>query len=433
MALILGSINLTSAISSFKTRYFCNQQIIPMYNQIKAPKKLLIIFLAILTFSCSSQNSDPGIISIKPDNDVIRFSDMFSGYKIIHVDKDLLLERIYEIFPCMDKYLLYAAGIESRLFILNADGKLIRRVGHTGSGPGEYNYLKGIKVYENGDIELLNRERRKLMRYSWDTGRFLEETDINFDVIPDDMIRLNDETYILFVKFPSLGSGDHSNSIYWYSDKNKEIINSAIRPDPRLSNYLFFGEVMNLYTIDKKVRFYTVFRDTIYSIDKKGVVPEYIFDNGRYHISENILYNDYNEVFEFGDACTKAGCIWDIRYLYETENHFIFHYQYRNDFYNGLYNKQSGETITSNAFYDDILRMSEGKTHELLSIAGRTERSVFLKVPAVTLINDIKDYRERCKDEEWDEYVARNPDIIALLDALTVEDNDLLIEFFLKN
>jgi len=404
-----------------------------MYNLKKAKRALLIIFMIILTLSCSSQNSKPGIISIKPDNKVIRFSDMFSGYKIIHIDKNLLLERIYEIIPYEDKYLLYGAGIESSLFIINDGGKLLRKVGHIGSGPGEYNYLKGIKVYDDGEIEFLNRERRKLMRYSWDTGRFLEETDINFDVFPDDMIRLNDETYILFVKFPPSRSGDFSNSIYWYSIWNKEIINSAVKPDPRLSNYLFFGERMNLYTLDKEVMFYTVFRDTIYSIDKKGVVPEYIFDNGRYHISENILYNDYNEVFEFGDACTKAGCIWDIRYLYETKNHFIFHYQYRNDFYNGLYNKQSGETITSNAFYDDILRMSEGKTHELLSIAGRTERSVFLKVPAVTLINDIKDYRGRCKDEEWNEYLEKNPTVSELLNKLTLEDNDIIIEFFFKN
>jgi hypothetical protein len=403
-----------------------------MYK-IKIPREWFMVLLAFLTFSCSSQNPEPGIISINPDNKALRFSEMFSGYEVLQVDKDLMLERIYEIIPFKDKYLLYAKGVESRLFILGDDGKMIRNVGQVGSGPGEYNYLKGIKVYDNGEIEFLNRERKKLMRYLWDTGSFEEETDISFDSFPDDMIRLNNKTYILFVKFPSSGSGDYSSIIYWYSDKNKEIVNSAVRTDPRLAEYLFFGEVMNLYTINKKVRFYTVFRDTIYSIDEKSVVPEYIFDNGRYHLSENILYNDYNEVFEFGDACTKAGSIWDIRYLYETRNHLIFHYQYRNDFYTGLFNKESGETITSNTFYDDMIRMSEGKTHEMISIAGRTERSVFLKVPAVTLINDIKNYRERCSDTEWKEYAGENPDILALLDTLAIEDNDILIEFFLKN
>lgn len=29
-----------------------------------------------------------------------------------------------------------------------------------------------------------------------------------------------------------------------------------------------------------------------------SIMPEYIFNNGRYHIGKNIRYNDYKEVFE---------------------------------------------------------------------------------------------------------------------------------------
>lgn len=142
-----------------------------------------MVLLAFLTFSCSSQNPEPGIISINPDNKALRFSEMFSGYEVLQVDKDLMLERIYEIIPFKDKYLLYAKGVESRLFILGDDGKMIRNVGQIGSGPGEYNYLKGIKVYDTGEIEFLNRERKKLMRYSWDTGSFEEEADMSLDTL----------------------------------------------------------------------------------------------------------------------------------------------------------------------------------------------------------------------------------------------------------
>jgi hypothetical protein len=133
-------------------------------------RRILTVLILIMTIvSCKRKDlSDTHVTCLTPVPDTAQLlSGMMKSVRFIPLEttsRSLIGGRIEKIKKINNKY--YVNSDRKELLEFDENGLFIRKIGHTGSGPGEYTELSDYDVFENGNI--LIQDGRKLIFYDMD-------------------------------------------------------------------------------------------------------------------------------------------------------------------------------------------------------------------------------------------------------------------------
>jgi hypothetical protein len=376
------------------------------------------------------------IINVAPQTEIIKFSDIFKNYKIYRLKSDNkhFLRTVSRVIPIDDKFVINATSDNSRVHLFDKNGNYLANVGLVGRGPSEYLSVRSLKVYPSQKlIEILDYNKNSILRYSTDDGRYLDVLKINENINTDDFEKIDNNYYILFEKVPTSQTNQSTNKVKVYSVSENKEVKGFLPVDPILSKYLFFGELTNLYQFDNSICFFTSFTDTIFSISRQQKTVKYIFNLGKYLIKKNILYNNYEKVFDLGEKCIESLCIWDINCLLETQSVVFFRFRYGKDFYYSFFNKSNNKTINSNRFNDDLILNKIGISTEMINPVGKGDNSLYFRLEAPFFLKALDNLKKSLSQQDWQKYCDTHKQVIELYNSIDINENDLIVEFFLKD
>jgi len=406
-----------------------------MKGSFKILFSVLISFLLFTNCSKVNKKAEQGniqIIQIHPQNQIIKYSDIFKNYRVIPLKSNgknfvgsLAGIKIYN-----NLIIVKASSENSNIHVFDIKGNYITNIGKKGKGPGEYLHIRSMKVNkEENLIEVLAYSRKCIIRYSL-KGDLIDELPIKNAGYPDDFERIDNNHYVFYYK---LENKTTNNKINIYSTERSKITSSYLPINEKLSEYLVFGELTNLYHRKDEICFYTTFTDTIYNISQTGVFPKYVFNMGNYKLPHKILYGNYSNVGEFVRKCKKSPYIWNINYLLEGDKYLTFSYYRKDIWFWGVYNKIKNECKSSNTIFDDMCFMQKSSIKESnLWPIGINGNKIYFEIVAYQFIAEIENLKKKLSKVEWEHYQANHSDLIEIYKGLNINENTILIEFTFK-
>ena len=150
----------------------------------------LSALFSVFLISCQSPKSGHnGPFHIK-----VEFNDKFSAgeiekhissFEIIPIEYSVGNEmgRLSKIAGSHDRILIYIRNVNA-FWILDYQGKILNKINKSGKGPGEYGGVMDMILNPDGNLELIDPGKMKLLEYSLE-GNIVRETDIsgNFETI----------------------------------------------------------------------------------------------------------------------------------------------------------------------------------------------------------------------------------------------------------
>jgi len=144
------------------------------YNKMKS--LYIVLFIVIIGYCKSPER---GLYQFDPrtvEENEITLSEIADDITYIPLDNSYPISLIYEPRYFVNNN-IYLSAYQSGVMIFDRDGKLIRKIGSIGRGPGEYAFCVNFSVDEKSGIVCV-MDARVIKLYS-KTGRFLRRIELN--------------------------------------------------------------------------------------------------------------------------------------------------------------------------------------------------------------------------------------------------------------
>ena len=247
--------------------------------------KIVFILLEVfLFFSCNHRQSTE-LLKIKPIDELlteIPVSEFADSVSLIQLDNRFLLASYGN--PCFtDSFFLVT--VADGVLKYSYTGELLMKIGGIGQGPMEYNRNNLMTIdIRNKRIRVYSIPEKVMIEYSYD-GAFLNR--VHFD-LPDDtfgypttMRVLANKCYFFYTSMSGL-----SDPYYWVitdtCGQSLEIKQKHGQP------VLKRGYACGTYctsSSDNSLLYYNLFNDTIFRFTEQGVMPAFLWEQGKHRIS----------------------------------------------------------------------------------------------------------------------------------------------------
>lgn len=247
--------------------------------------KIVFILLEVfLFFSCNHRQSTE-LLKIKPIDELlteIPVSEFADSVSLIQLDNRFLLASYGN--PCFtDSFFLVT--VADGVLKYSYTGELLMKIGEIGQGPMEYNRNNLMTIdIRNKRIRVYSIQEKVMIEYSYD-GDFLNRA--HFD-LPDDtfgypttMRVLANKCYFFYTSMSGL-----SDPYYWVitdtCGQSLEIKQKHGQP------VLKRGYACGTYctsSSDNSLLYYNLFNDTIFRFTEQGVMPAFLWEQGKHRIS----------------------------------------------------------------------------------------------------------------------------------------------------
>lgn len=321
-------------------------------------RTFLYVFIStILLISCNPRIDNNLVqeeaikISIpKLNSNVIRYSEIFDSVKIVRLEtnNNSLIGRIDKLLHYSDKFFILDRNMARSIFVFNADGKFLCKIGKLGKGPGEYFEPRDIAIDPFRDnIIVYDNFKRRLLFYDFE-GQFIEDIQLDFFI---GSFSILDENQIALY-FDNL-----ENNIPFNDSYNLQIINRKGKTKYKTLKYNDIITISN----STKVFFYKTqdalllspdYSNTIYSVQEKLLIPKYVIDAGQ-SIPDELF--EGKSAKEFASALKGTDYILLDSYI-ETPNHLVFSMVLKKNgmIYNGFYSKTTQKLFCGNLYINDV-------------------------------------------------------------------------------
>lgn len=245
---------------------------------------VFILLEALLFFSCNHRQSTE-LLKIKPIDElrpVIPISDFADSIAFIQLDNRLLLSS-YGNSCFTDSF--FVVSVAEGILKYSYTGEFLMKIGGIGQGPMEYNRNKLMTIDTcNKRIRVYSIPEKVMIDYSYDGGFWNR---VHYD-LPDDtygyptMMRvLANKCYFFYPSMSGL-----SDPYYWVINdtcgQSLEIKQKHGQP------VLKRGYACGTYctsSSDNSLLYYNLFNDTIFRFTEQGVMPAFLWEQGKHRIS----------------------------------------------------------------------------------------------------------------------------------------------------
>ena len=243
-----------------------------------------LLIVSSLFLGCNHQQSTE-LLKIKPIDELlteIPVSEFADSVSLIQLDNRFLLASYGN--PCFtDSFFLVT--VADGVLKYSYTGELLMKIGEIGQGPMEYNRNNLMTIdIRNKRIRVYSIPEKVMIEYSYD-GDFLNR--VHFD-LPDDtfgypttMRVLANKCYFFYTSMSGL-----SDPYYWVIN---DTCGQSLEIKQKHGNpVLKRGYACGTYctsSSDNSLLYYNLFNDTIFRFTEQGVMPAFLWEQGKHRIS----------------------------------------------------------------------------------------------------------------------------------------------------
>ena len=261
-----------------------------------------------LFFGCQAPEDKPGILSINEFGEgEIQLRELAQDIIYISLDDSMPVNQILSVKGYKDKILVRTT---KDLLMYDLSGRLLRKIGTAGKGPGEYLYIDDMAVDEEGGrIFILGR--KKILVYN-DQGVLLR----TFPQYDDQYYsRLEfDAGNLYFFDFFSYGSLKYNWVI---TDTLGHFLTAKTSSFPDFKSQISLAGNL-VFRYGNKIHYWNRFNDTIFRIKGNEYETAFIFDKG----DSRIVPEDFSDMNSFMKMNK-----WLPLSIHSVEDYLILEYQ----------------------------------------------------------------------------------------------------------
>lgn len=299
------------------------------------------------------------------------------------------------------------------LFVFNADGSFNFKISRLGKGPGEYFKISDFSILENGNIEIFDKNLKKVMHFDKE-GNFLKESSFNYWV--KGYTRLGDAKYLFYTGFrdnPNISKDKLYNIIT--TDSQFKILSKDFSFNSSIKN-IGYGASLVFTRYKNNIIYKPALDNNVYSLGNDGkFYSKYYIEFGDYKLPakyiESATFENRGSAIDHFRQKKYAKNISNVR---ETDNYLIFHFSFRNKILTGYYNKKSKELIYGDGFTENSIG--------LYSVPKGTVNEKFIYIFEPYFI-----YQHPYKEKVIDGINKSNKDLGKKMEGWKLESNPIIV------
>ena len=298
-------------------------------------KFFLIGFFLWVIAGCNTYNKDENVITVEANKiqDIIKVSAIFDSIKYVPLETtdSSLFKGIDKlcIDSCGNIFILDIEGTNA-VYMFGKEGQFKRQIGSLGRGPGEYNEISDLNLYQDTILEIYDSGQDKIIQYDT-SGKMINEI-YNIEAGSAQFFHIGD----------TLG---------FYRPNGKNAFNLTILvKDKKYSylkqDYLELRSKGNYFHTDGKQVYCTDnYNDTLYIIKDAKVYPFLYIDFQKNKLPEKIRLIE--QAWQ-GDYC------FDIENFKFTSRFVNFSFSYRQNEIFAFYDFKNKKMFTGRSFQNDL-------------------------------------------------------------------------------
>jgi len=377
----------------------------------------LLFVLVLLMITCKSK--DNALFEFDPRNlieSTMKLSEIAEDIRYVPLDNSFPLGMIHDNIEFINNS-IYLSEKDIGILVFDKNGKLIRKIGCKGRGPGEYLYTfnftvdektETVYVCDNGIIKVYSKN-----------GKF--KRSFSLKKYGDFIYPINFFHSSLFAFF----SIQFENSDYkWIKvDSSGNMIKSEKRKTPAFTSNSNIGQ--GSYIFQNNIKYWNSFSDTVFSILPELVEkPSFLFSPGehRFPKSQNIIPID------------KLTQYLAVAQMFETEHFLLIRYFYNENKYFLLVEKENRKSSLIKWEFNG----NSGLLNDLDAGPGFVPKKYFKENGLeylAGLVNSIH-FKTIISSDEFSEtrpkYPEKKKELVKFANSLNETDNPVLIIIRLK-
>ncbi len=297
-------------------------------------KKLISFLLIVMLLSCNGSKKTKEVILIdlakfKPGK--ILLSDIANDIEYFPLENQFPIGNIYSYKVTTN--FIYAAVKDVGVVRFSKDGKLNKRYGKVGRGPGEYVYYSKFAVdNQNGSVYVMDQKMDNIEVYN-QSGDHIR--DIKLPVGKDgfgfdDLEFFNSSLFL--AQYINMGHGEYD---WLVIDTLGVNITKKLNPYPEFNGRI--GNISTLSKVNDNILYWDNFKDTVFHISTDfNHTPASIFVKGEHKFPMTTAgYNPADEFFK-----NMSNFIILLNFL-ETEHFFILQYNLNESLKLAIFDKKN--------------------------------------------------------------------------------------------
>lgn len=385
-------------------------------------KSKCLLILLILSISCKPENK--GLIKFDPTTlteNEISLIEIADDIYYIPLDNTYPIGLIYDKIKFINNS-IYLSAQNTGLLEFNREGKLLRKIGSFGRGPGEYTTCNRFTIDEKTGTVYISDSGNIIKVFSR-TGVFLRS--LSFQEYGDMIDAIESYNSKLFTSF----SIQYENARYeWIVfDTLGNVIKKKERTSPKFrSNAFGIGDT---YKYENLLTYWNNFTDTVFSIlPDLNPKASFIISPGEHRLPKSGI-----------TAESMSAYMW-FRQIFETSRFIFIRYFFPLKKYAFvLIDKKNNKPFPINLkSIDGGITLTDGIINDLDGGIRFIPRSYFMENGREFMIGLINPYQilALVKSNEFKnaapKYSEKNPPLIKLADSLKETDNPILMVVRLK-
>lgn len=331
-------------------------------------RKVYVMIVCLLLFGCKHASKETilfdtpseGSVVIDIDidkNSVLKYSDIFESVRFVKLEThdNALIGQIDKIIVVENKFVILDAYSAKMVFVFDANGKFLNRIGSIGEGPEEYKRPDDI-VYDKYKDELLvwSSDDQSIFRFNLD-GTFVGKIKTKFWGTSIAVADTN--TYLLNLENISQKRGSHNSHNILVLNEKGDIIRQLYpfnEDVERLSTISMFAPYQN------EQIFTQYYNNTVFTVNKDEMKAKYYIDFHKHNIPVSSLHNiTYKELKRI---IVDKDYAFVIRFM-ETSSHIVLQFIHnKGQIFDCYYSKTSKTTKISSYYINDIYALCSLKT-----------------------------------------------------------------------
>lgn len=326
-------------------------------------KFFLIGFFLWVIAGCNNYHKDENVITVDASKiqDFIKVSAIFDSIKYVPLETNdsSLFKDIDKlcIDSCGNIFILDIEGTNA-VYMFGKEGQFKRRIGNLGRGPGEYNEISDLNLYQDTILEIYDSGQDKIIQYDT-SGKMINEI-YNIGAGSAQFFHIGDT-----LGFYMSSGKDAFNLTILVNDKEYSYLKQ---------NYLELRSKGNYFHTDgKKIYCTDNYNDTLYLIKDANIYPYLYIDFQKNKLPEKIRL--INQAWQ-GDYCFDIG---DFKF---TSRFINFSYSYQKINVISFYDRKNKNLLLSRSLLNDIdgipLLLYSNTPNFMDKIVTYLEASIFL-------------------------------------------------------